>query len=83
MLSKHIEYSRWTGDQQKMYWFGVIKYAMSNPGETISWKCWKPQGFFKKLEKEFKGTKTSKQIKSFDSRMKVQFEKRKLKITMI
>lgn len=66
-------YSKWEDRDKKIYWFGLLSIVEENPMVKLSWENWKIGGCFKKMEQLFQGRKKSKQIKSFDQRMKKQF----------
>ena len=53
---------------------------MGHPLIEHSWKHWKVDGCFKKMEPLFNGKKTHRQIKSFDQRMKLNFIKKGMDI---
>lgn len=73
-------YDKWTDDEKRTFWLGHMEIIRNHPLIEHSWRHWKVDGCFKKMEPLFQNRKTHRQIKSFDQRMKLFFIKRGMDI---
>jgi hypothetical protein len=73
---------KWSEEEKKTYWLGLMAMIEENPWVKHSWEYWKVDKCFKKMEGLFKGSKSISQIKSYDQRMKIYYYKAKSSIDL-